>query len=87
MTDQPSSPSITLYWRPGCGFCSNLRRGLDGMGIAYDDVNIWEDADGAEFVRQANRGNELVPTVDVGGTVLSNPTADEVAAVAGAGRA
>lgn len=78
---------ITMYWRPGCGFCMALQRGLDDAGVAYARVNIWEDADGAAFVRQANRGNELVPTVAIGdgddAVVLSNPTPAQVLEAAG----
>ncbi len=70
---------VILYWRPGCGFCMGLRQGLDAAGIGYRPVNIWEDPDGAAFVRQANDGNELVPTVVVGDRTLSNPSPKQVA--------
>lgn len=69
---------VTVYWRPGCGFCSALRARLDQLGVEHDLVNIWEDPDGAAVVRAANNGNELVPTVVVGGQTLSNPTAQQV---------
>ena len=71
---------LTMYWRPGCGFCMALQHGLDAQAVPYRRVNIWEDAEGAAFVRQANRGNELVPTVVVGSQVLSNPSAAQVLA-------
>jgi mycoredoxin len=76
----PSTPDqpVTVYWRPGCGFCSALLRGLDDLDVDYVAVNIWEDPDAAAFVRQANRGDELVPTVDVAGVVLRNPSARQV---------
>lgn len=67
-----------MYWRPGCGFCAALQRRLDDLGVPYEQVNIWEDPAGAEFVRQANGGNELVPTMAVGQQVLGNPSADQV---------
>lgn len=44
----------------------------------YTQVNIWEDAAGAAFVREHNNGNELVPTVVVGEQVLRNPGPDLV---------
>jgi mycoredoxin len=71
---------ITLYWRPGCGFCMGLRQGLDRLDVPYQAVNIWEDPDGAQAVRDANRGNELVPTVVVGQRTLSNPSPVQVLA-------
>jgi mycoredoxin len=70
--------SVVVFWRPGCGFCSSLLRGLDRQGLDYDRVNIWEDPDGAAFVRSVARGNETVPTVRVGDVALVNPTSTDV---------
>ena len=58
-----------------------LRSGLQRSGIAYREVNIWEDPDAAAFVRSVARGNETVPTVTVGSVSLVNPSAREVAAL------
>lgn len=73
------SEQIDLYWRPGCGFCMGLERGL----ARYEDLpiarhNIWDEPKAAAFVRQHANGNEVVPTVRVGDTVMVNPTADDV---------
>jgi mycoredoxin len=73
---------ITVYWRPGCGFCAALLRDLEARGVPHERRDIWQDPEAAAFVRGHNRGDELVPTVDVAGTVLSNPTADQVLAAA-----
>lgn len=70
-----------VYWRPGCGFCSMLRSGLQRAGIEYREVNIWDDPEAAAFVRSVARGNETVPTVTVGSVSLVNPSAGEVAAL------
>ncbi|MCY7300017.1 MAG: NrdH-redoxin [Ilumatobacteraceae bacterium] len=85
MTDDVQSasetalPEAVVYWRPGCPFCSMLRVGLARQGIAYREVNIWEDPEAAAFVRSVARGNETVPTVTVGSVSLVNPSAGEVA--------
>lgn len=83
MTDDVQTHELEaiLYWRPGCPFCSTLRAGLQRVGIAYREVNIWEDPDAAAFVRSVARGSETVPTVTVGSVSLVNPTASEVAAL------
>lgn len=73
---------ITVYMRPGCGFCRRLQAALESAGIAYAQVDIWEDPDAAAFVRSVAGGNETVPTVTVGGTTVVNPSAAEVAALA-----
>ena len=73
---------VVVHWRPGCGFCSMLFRGLDERGVSYDRRDIWEDEEAAAFVREHADGAEVVPTVLVGDTVLVNPSADEVVALA-----
>ncbi|WCO66946.1 glutaredoxin domain-containing protein [Iamia majanohamensis] len=75
-------PEVVVYWRPGCGFCAMLRRGLAKAGVPTREVDIWEDPDGAAVVRSAAGGNETVPTVAVGGQLLVNPRPAEVVALA-----
>src|SRR5574340_507318 len=40
-----SSPAttrlVTIYWRPGCPYCSRLRRDLRAIGLPTSDINIW----------------------------------------------
>lgn len=81
-TEAPTTPEVVVYWRPGCGFCARLRRGLAKAGVPTREVDIWDDPDGAAVVRSAAGGNETVPTVAVGGRLLVNPRAAEVVALA-----
>ena len=85
MTETSHGPAptdeVTFFWRPGCGFCTRLRSGLERAGVALDERNIWEDPDAAAFVRSVARGNETVPTVVVRGSALVNPPAAEVIAL------
>ncbi len=79
MTDTPESTTtdqarIDLYWRPGCGFCASLKRGLDQLGVERVEHNIWDDPADAAIVRQYANGNETVPTVVVDGIGLVNPS-------------
>lgn len=79
----PTSTQVTFFWRPGCGFCTRLRVGLEGAGVVLDERNIWDDPDAAAFVRSVARGNETVPTVVVAGKALVNPPAAAVLALLG----
>lgn len=76
-----TQPAVTLYWRPGCPYCSSLRRGLRRAKVETDEINIWECPEAAARVRALANGNETVPTVVIRGTHLVNPTAHEVLAV------
>lgn len=71
--------AVHFYWRPGCGFCSMLRRGLDKVGIETVDHNIWDDPDDAATVRFYANGNETVPTVVIGEVGMVNPSTKQVA--------
>jgi glutaredoxin-like protein len=76
------APTVTVYWRPGCPYCASLRRGLQRAGLATAEVDIWSDPAAASFVRSHADGNETVPTVDVAGTVVVNPSTRRVLALA-----
>ena len=80
--DTPRPPYVDVYWRPGCGFCMGLKHGLQKAGLEVREINIWDEPDAAAFVRAHARGNETVPTVDVNGTVMVNPPARVVVAMA-----
>lgn len=77
----PDTPGqIDLYWRPGCGFCTMLRRQLDKLGIERVEHDIWADPADAEIVRSHADGNETVPTVVVGDVGMVNPSAKQLVA-------
>lgn len=82
--DLDTTPTIAeVYWRPGCPFCSMLRRDLSRRGVPTTWHNIWEDEPARQYVRQVNHGNETVPTVRVGSDTLINPRWSQVAALLG----
>lgn len=70
--------SIDFYWRPGCGFCMSLERGLDKLNLPLTKYNIWDDPEYAATVREIANGNETVPTVVIGDAKLVNPSAGQV---------
>lgn len=83
MSDEPppAPDEIDFYWRPGCMFCSALRRKVERSGIPVRYHDIWEDPAAAAVVRRAAGGNETVPTVVVGGEALVNPSIGAVRAL------
>ncbi|GAC1587074.1 MAG: glutaredoxin domain-containing protein [Acidimicrobiales bacterium] len=73
-----ATPDVTVYWRPGCGFCSSLRRDLARRDIHATWINIWEDDEARAFVRSVARGHETVPTAVVDGLAMVNPRGSDV---------
>lgn len=76
-----TTQNVTIYWRPGCPYCENLRSGLGADASKAEWVNIWLDSAAAKKVASVNNGNEVVPTVFVGDISLTNPAPAEVKAL------
>ena len=70
--------ALDVYWRPGCPFCSTLKRSLKRRKVPVRFHNIWDDPEAAAAVRAAAGGNETVPTVAIAGRALVNPTPQAV---------
>jgi glutaredoxin len=56
---------------------------LEEHNIPYTEINIDDDEAAAERVEQWNRGNRTVPTLDIGGTILTNPSPAQLRQVLG----
>lgn len=69
-----TAATITVYWRPGCAFCSRLLRWIDRSGVPTTRRNIWEDPEAAAAVRTVTGGDETVPTVIIGEHAMVNPS-------------
>lgn len=74
MTRSATRDAIDVYWRPGCPYCTNLRRALERRHVPVRWHNIWADAADLARVRAATGGVDTVPTVFVGDVVMVNPT-------------
>ena len=67
---------FTTTW---CGYCKNLKRQMDSTGIAYTEVDIEQSPQAAQFVADANDGNQTVPTLLFpAGSAATNPSLAQV---------
>jgi mycoredoxin len=72
---------LTMYTTSWCGYCRNLKKQLNRVGIEVAEVDIEHDAAAAEYVMSVNGGNQTVPTVVFpDGTTLVNPSSAQVQA-------
>ncbi len=77
--------TVVVYWRPGCVYCLRLRLALRRARVTgtVDWVDIWDDPEGAAYVRDLNDGSETVPTVIFpDGSARTNPDPASVVAAA-----
>lgn len=63
-----------IYWRPGCSYCLRLRIALGRRGGRAVWVDVTQDPAASARVREANAGDETVPTVFVDGSAATNPS-------------
>jgi glutaredoxin len=56
---------------------------LDEHHIPYTAIDIEADEDAALRVEQWNHGNRTVPTIDIDGTILTNPSPAQLRQVLG----
>jgi len=70
---------MTIYSTPWCGYCHRLMKQLDREGVAYDHIDIEQDAGAADYVMSVNGGTQTVPTVVFAdGSALTNPSLAQV---------
>lgn len=76
---------VTMYTTSWCGYCVRLKAQLQRHGVPFEEVNIEEDPQAAEFVGSVNGGNHIVPTVLMpDGTAMTNPSIHQVLAAVNA---
>jgi mycoredoxin len=81
VTTLPATGTITVFSTPWCGYCRGLKNALDREGIGYDEIDIEQHPNGADYVMSVNGGNQTVPTVVFpDGTSATNPSMAEVRA-------
>ena len=70
--------AVKVYGADWCGDTRHALEFLDGLGVKYDYINVEQDEQASEWVKEQNGGKERKPTLDVGGQILSVPTDHEL---------
>jgi len=60
-----STPDITIYSTPTCVYCHMAMNYLKSKKIAYKEVDVSQDAEGAKFV-QDTLGYIATPVITIG---------------------
>jgi mycoredoxin len=75
---------VTMYTTEWCGHCRRLKRQLAEEGIPVAEVDVDLDPGHDDRIIAATGGYRIVPTLEIGGRLLVNPSVQEVrAALAG----
>jgi glutaredoxin len=70
--------SIKVYGADWCHMTSDTLNCLKQLGVEYEYINVERDKQAAEWVRAHNDGKEKKPTLDINGTILTEPDNDEL---------
>ncbi len=62
---------IKMYTTSWCGDCRVAKSVLQSRGIPFEEINIEEQEEAAEFVMRVNNGKRSVPTLEYEGDSIS----------------
>ena len=72
--------NIKVYGAPWCPDCRRSKQFLGELRVAYDWIDIDQDAAAAQYVRSVNNGKQVIPTIVFpDGSFLAEPSNDELA--------
>lgn len=70
--------SVTVYGADWCGDTRRTLKQLDSAGVAYNYINIDDDAEGEKKVIEYSKGKRRIPLVEVGEKSLCVPSEGEL---------
>ena len=69
MDKQKTTPKVTVYSSPTCGFCHMAMDYLEQKGIAYTEKDISVDNDALQFVLD-KVGQAVTPIITIDDTII-----------------
>ena len=72
--------TITVYGAPWCPHCKRVKKFLAAHRVPYDHVDIDEQPEAIERLKELQGGRQIIPMVDFGdGTHEVNPSDEALA--------
>lgn len=72
----------TVYSKPGCTHCTQLKKKLLSMGIGYKEIDVSQDREAYERVTE-DWGYRQVPVLEFDGGTWVNPSHDALGEILG----
>lgn len=70
--------NIIFYGAKWCLDCKDIKSFLDAYEQNYHYIDVDQDEDAAAYVEKLNNGERLVPTLEVNGEAITNPSIDSL---------
>ena len=79
-----NNDKIKMYGAPWCPDCRRAKQFFGEQHVAYDWVDVDQDRDGLEYIKQVNKGKQIIPTIVFqDGSIPVEPTNAELASKLG----
>src|SRR4051794_37874815 len=69
---------IQVFGASWCAMTNRTIQHLQNRGIDYEYIDVEENPRASEWVRQQNDGKERKPTINIDGTILAEPSNEEL---------
>ena len=69
---------VTMYTTTWCGICVHTKRYLKSRNVEFDEVDIEEHPEYGEMIEKLTGGFRIVPTLDIKGKLMVNPSRREI---------
>jgi mycoredoxin len=69
---------VKVYGADWCGDTKRTLKTRDQLGVSYDYINVEQDEQASDWVKEQNDGKERKPTLKLGEQVLSVPSDEEL---------
>ena len=63
-----TTPRITIYTTPFCGYCHSAKALLARKGVSYDEIDVSRDAAERRRMLSRSNGSSTVPQIFIGET-------------------
>lgn len=71
-------PEVKLYTTTWCGVCVHTKRYLNSKNILFEEIDIEEQPEFGDLIERETGGYRTVPTLDVDGRLIVNPSRQEI---------
>jgi glutaredoxin len=71
-------PNVKVYGADWCGLTRSTLRHLDELGVQYEYIDVDDNPQASEWVKEQNNGKEKKPTLDIDGQILTAPSNREL---------
>ena len=69
---------VKMYTTPWCGICVSTKRYLKTKNIQFEEINIEQHPEIGDRIERETGGYRIVPTLEINGKLMVNPSRGEI---------